>query len=501
MSIWMSVPTVVLWMLFLSGSRIGTTATTTTTTSRFYHGTTTLKVHDENNNNDHHNPHDKVESTRHLPRLFIDASASFFSSTDDENSKNNSVVVMPLREKVLVPLTVDQEHYLLDVMRITNSKRWGQRNNNGSSKKYSDNDNCNNNNKDQDSEGNDSDSDNDGDRCFVDYTGCVRVFNGVDGEWLAKVVVAEDSGGGNKNKKQRRKRGGKQKSNSEQLSSSSGTVLECLEQLLPQERTISSSSLPLPLPLQAGTTQEEVAVAANNNSNDIASLQLYMGYLKDKQRRRWVVEKATELGADTIAILDTDFSNNNNNNNPDYSGYKKNKEFRWEEDCYKHRLHAIEAAEQCERLTVPDISSQAWSVQQIADRVLVTAAKINLDNDNDENTKDQHRNRQHKHVWLVCRERSESSPPILSALQEISASSTNANSIVASTNTNANANANAIIVHVLVGPEGGWSPRELEIFSELEDIQFVSLGASVLRAETAAITAVAAVQMHRETMI
>jgi 16S rRNA (uracil1498-N3)-methyltransferase len=39
---------------------------------------------------------------------------------------------------------------------------------------------------------------------------------------------------------------------------------------------------------------------------------------------------------------------------------------------------------------------------------------------------------------------------------------------------------------ILIGPEGGWSPKELELFKE-QDIQIYSLGAQVLRAETAAI--------------
>ncbi len=39
---------------------------------------------------------------------------------------------------------------------------------------------------------------------------------------------------------------------------------------------------------------------------------------------------------------------------------------------------------------------------------------------------------------------------------------------------------------ILIGPEGGWSPKELELFKE-KNIQVYSLGKQVLRAETAAI--------------
>lgn len=333
---------------------------------------------------------DKTEGSRHLPRLYIN-SVSSSSSTEHPN--------VPLRAHSLVPLTVDQEHYLLDVMRITNSKRWGR------------------NKKQQNDDGDD----------VVDYTGCVRIFNGIDGEWLAKVVV-EDPSGTNGNKKQRRKRGGKQTNSDD---SSSGTVVECLEQL----------------------------VAQPSGDSNTLSVHLYLGYLKDKQRRRWVFEKGTELGMDGITILETDFSSNAECN-------FKSKDFRWEDDRDKHKLHVIEAAEQCERLTVPEISQEARSIPSIVGTIV--SADTNDHND----------------IWLVCRERSKTSPPILSALQDLWPT------ISGITTT----------IHVLVGPEGGWSPEELETFSNLKRVHFVSLGSSVLRAETAAITAVASIQMYQERM-
>ena len=311
-----------------------------------------------------------IESTSHLPRLFVQLPGQQEAST-----------TVPLRKNSLVPLTADQEHYLLDVMRITNPKRWGKKTTDG-----------------------------------ADYTGCVRIFNGSDGEWLAKVVVSEDAP---TNKKQsRRKRGSG--------NDPSTTVLECLHQLRPQ---------PASSPLQ---------------------IDLCLGYIRDKQRRRFVFEKATELGVNSIQILETDFCVN------EAASYKKKKDLVWEEEeREKHEKHVVEAAEQCERLTVPVVGNGVWSVDTLVKEVI-------LDNSNKND------------IWLVCRERSEESPPIISFLEE-------------------QATTAASTIHVLVGPEGGWSPRELEIFSSVPAVQFVSLGSSVLRAETAAITAVATIQMHQET--
>ena len=49
-------------------------------------------------------------------------------------------------------------------------------------------------------------------------------------------------------------------------------------------------------------------------------------------------------------------------------------------------------------------------------------------------------------------------------------------------------------VSMLIGPEGGWSEKELELFKE-KNVQVVSLPFGVLRAETAAIVASAVVQV------
>jgi 16S rRNA (uracil1498-N3)-methyltransferase len=51
---------------------------------------------------------------------------------------------------------------------------------------------------------------------------------------------------------------------------------------------------------------------------------------------------------------------------------------------------------------------------------------------------------------------------------------------------------------LIIGPEGGFSPLEFELFSKYSFIHFASLGQTILRAETAAITGLAICQMTRE---
>jgi 16S rRNA (uracil1498-N3)-methyltransferase len=253
-----------------------------------------------------------------------------------------------LSQNAIVPLDANQANYL-NVMRISNPKRWG------------------------------------------DLVGRIRIFNGKDGEWLAKVLL-NDIGGGNNNK---RRRGG----------GGDDAVVECQQLLRDQPPSKKSSSV-----------------------------SLYMGRLK-KTRRKWVLEKVTELGVDRISAVDTDFSSQDE----------------WEAD--KHRLQVIEASEQCERMSLPSLVETSWED-------LLNLMKASDDHD-----------------WLICRERSPSSLPLWQALPATAAT------------------------NILVGPEGGWSPAEIEDFDKFtsqKNIQFVSLGPLVLRAETAAIAAVSAVVLAND---
>ena len=236
------------------------------------------------------------------------------------------------------------------------------------------------------------------------WAGHCRIFNGKNGEWLSKIAIENSS---NVSKKVRRRR----QSNSDV----DNTILECLQQ-----------------------TREQPA-----QKNPV--VHLHMGRLK-KQRRKWVLEKVTELGIASIDVVDTEFSSTTDI---------------WEYD--KHMTQVIEAAEQCERFTIPSLSvdTTPWS-------------DLMNDMEREEESNDH---------WLICRERSPNlTLPIMSALQKIG-------------------NDCGSNIHILVGPEGGWSPMELEEMSKIEtksNIHFVSLGSLVLRAETAAIAAITATLLSQD---
>ena len=278
-----------------------------------------------------------------LPRLFVDAPT--------------------LTSGSILTLSPAQSHYV-SVMRLTNVKRWGDR------------------------------------------AGQIRIFNGSDGEWLAKVVVTEGSS------KKRGRRG-------------DTTIVECVEQLVEQP-------------------------SQKKDNHSVQSIELYVAPIK-KAQRKMALEKATELNVDAIQFIETDLSQASNDNDHD-----------------KNTLHVIEASEQCERLTVPDLAKDLLSWDDLLSQIEKP----------DENEND---------LWLFCRERSPSSPNILQVLQsEAPTSSTPP----------------PTSIKVAVGPEGGWSQSELDDIEEISAkdsrVRFVSLGSLVLRAETACISALSTVMLFKD---
>ena len=134
----------------------------------------------------------------------------------------------------------------------------------------------------------------------------------------------------------------------------------------------------------------------------------------EKTRMRWMLEKATELGMTHYQPIKTERSELT----------KFNEE--------KSLAHMIEAAEQCERLDIPEILP-IKTVQQLSGTVLVASER-------DENTQ---------------------------ILKDYTLKSD---------------------VTLLIGPPGGVTEEEKNYFLEKENFTAVSLGKNILRTETAALS-------------
>ena len=167
-----------------------------------------------------------------------------------------------------------------------------------------------------------------------------------------------------------------------------------------------------------------------------------------KPRVKLMLEKCTELGAGRFIAIQTDRTD-----------LSSSRELLSSMD--KFAMQIVEAAEQCERLTLPTLSGQIdperadggtlLSLQELLSSWEINAGERQL---------------------LICRERSTIAVPLLKMLQDLN-----------------------MKVAFLIGPEGGWSAEEEDLFEMQRSnsmMHFVSLGSNVLRAETAAITVVVA---------
>jgi len=149
-----------------------------------------------------------------------------------------------------------------------------------------------------------------------------------------------------------------------------------------------------------------------------------------KSRIDMIAEKATELGVAKFVPVITDHTN-----------VERVKVDRL-------RANAIEAAEQCRRLTVPEFEEP-----QALSKLL----------DNWDETR----------RLLVMDETAENAP------DAVKMSDLRADKIIIPSDA------------ILIGPEGGFSPSELDLMEKLPFVTKVSLGGRILRAETAALAALA----------
>ncbi len=145
-----------------------------------------------------------------------------------------------------------------------------------------------------------------------------------------------------------------------------------------------------------------------------------------KKRLDILIEKAVELGVTGLC--------------PVLMNRTENRKFNEERTL----LQIIEAAEQCERLTLPKL----YTIQKLSSALLIpTTTPIN-----------------------VCLERCEQSKALSSYSFNKGAS-------------------------FMVGPEGGFDNDEVEIILNTENIEIIDLGNTILRAETAAISCLSYVKL------
>ena len=168
------------------------------------------------------------------------------------------------------------------------------------------------------------------------------------------------------------------------------------------------------------------------NKELIQESDIWLAFAPIKQHRiNITIQKVTELGISKIIPCLTNYTNNH------FINYKN------------LELNIVEAAEQCERLTLPKLEKQ------------MTLEELLLN---------QPKNR----ALIFCNENSNSGSSIYSILNKIK------NKFSKWT--------------ILIGPEGGFSPKEIEMILKCENNYSVFLGPRILRSDTAATAALFCLQ-------
>lgn len=182
------------------------------------------------------------------------------------------------------------------------------------------------------------------------------------------------------------------------------------------------------------TKKNIIAVAEQQTRPQINEGQLSLIFAPIKRGHGdMTIEKASELGASALYPIITD------------------RTIVTRVPIDRYEAIAIEAAEQCERLSVPKIHP--------AQKLDALLAGWN----------------EHRHI-LLCAEQGEAAP-IASAIASL----------------------NMPALAVMIGPEGGFTPSEFEILRGLPYITPVTLGPRILRADTAAISALSIIQALKQS--
>ena len=269
----------------------------------------------------------------------------------------------------------------------------------------------------------------------------VRVFDGVNGEFLAAVCGVQDRSSGGRGSRLRRSGGG------------------------------GSGSDQVELRVERLTRPQPIVDDGGGQSKQVPDVELIFTPIR-KQRLKMLVEKAVEIGASRLTPVVT--ARTQKNAVADASVLGKLGD-----------VTAVEAAEQCERMGVPHVGAtpvalaslfQELEARHTGPCVAGTTAGEQSGAERGGGVFDEDGKRVVLDTVFVCKERDVNAPPLLDALAEYARA----------TERDAFRSGSAAF---LVGPEGGFDPDEISFMAAFPFVRFVSLGPTVLRAETAVVYA------------
>ena len=237
------------------------------------------------------------------------------------------------------------------------------------------------------------------------------------------------------------------------------------------------------------------SLAKQYNKQPLMHCWLCIAPPKNKDRVRWMIEKTTELDCTGYIFIDTEYSEETSDD------YQKKK-------FPKMQAYCIEAAEQCERLNLPhfvtvirEVNPNVNATNEQLKKELLNVPNVTKLNDLLQVWSEQTKNGV---TFLICRERY-NTISVWDALEKIYADNQmiNENDIVTTLSPN-KYKTKAVVF--LIGPEGGWSPTEQRLFNVLErdfpdHIYNVALSRTILRTETAAMTAMSTFAIHRNHIL
>lgn len=195
-----------------------------------------------------------------------------------------------------------------------------------------------------------------------------------------------------------------------------------------------------------------------------------------KQRLKLMVEKTVELGVSRLTPILTARTQKGSVSDPKVLGKLG-------------LVTAVEAAEQCERMTVPRVGETPVPLLSLLQDVELRRSCTTRGNGTDaQGERDSETGRLLPEVIFVCKERDTDAKPILEALAEYARDRQDDATSSGDGGSDGNSPQNAEAAF-LVGPEGGFDPDEMRAMAAYPFVRFVSLGPLVLRAETAAMYA------------